>query len=104
MTAFLRRLFLPAPEINLAKEKAETFMRRAEVVEIKPDDVLVFTCSTNISQEVAEHIKQIAEERFPDNTAIVLAGGVTVEVLRPGAGRNELAPAVEPSKAGEQNG
>lgn len=57
-------------------------IRKIEVLELNPDDVLLFSVKENISEETAERIQKYLKERLPGQKTIITAGGVEVKVIR----------------------
>lgn len=61
---------------------SETEIKQAEVVTLRPGDVVVLNTAHSISREAAEAIEEKLEAQFPDNECVVVTGG-HLGVIRP---------------------
>lgn len=70
------------------------FHHRLEVIgdihklRLRPDDLIVIECPGEISPEVAERLRDLVGNEFPNHRAVVVGDGVKM--------RAELAPEDEP--------
>lgn len=58
-------------------------IRKIEVLELKPDDALIFSTEQHISNETAQRLHAYLSERLPGQTIIVMGGDIDVKALRP---------------------
>lgn len=57
-------------------------VKSVEMLEMKPDDVLVVKVNEHISQEAAERLRALCEIKLPGRTIMVIDKSVDLEVLR----------------------
>lgn len=57
-------------------------VKSVEMLEMKPEDVLVVKCKRHISEEDAARIKALCDAKLPSRTVMVIDDTVDLEVLR----------------------
>lgn len=69
-----------------------------EIVDIRPGDTLVFHYKDFLSDGQRDRLKEMMAKEFPDaGKIVILEGGITLSVARPGA--NELLAEIRDSVA-----
>jgi DeoR/GlpR family transcriptional regulator of sugar metabolism len=57
-------------------------LTKAEVLSIKPDDVLVFSAEARINEASKAVIREHLAKLFPANTVLILDAGCTLSIAR----------------------
>jgi hypothetical protein len=64
-------------------EQNLSVIRKIEVLELKPDDALIFTIEQHLSMEVAERVESALRSWLPGYKIIVLDRSMEVKAIRP---------------------
>lgn len=56
--------------------------RRAQIIELRPDDVLIISNAGAISSELAARIRQAIDQARPGTKTIVFAEDINLDILR----------------------
>ncbi|HSW83542.1 MAG TPA: hypothetical protein VLH12_08710 [Usitatibacter sp.] len=69
---------------EIAGNDAAELVEATMLTELQPGDVLVVKCDEVLSHDAAHRLRESLENTFPGTKAIVLCGGLTLEVMRGG--------------------
>jgi hypothetical protein len=65
---------------QLGSEEEVEYIGEIQRVKIRPGDVLVVTCDERISWEVARHLREVIQDKFPGHEVMVLGGGLKLAI------------------------
>lgn len=71
------------PGICLMNELQDLGLKRADVVTVRPGDVVALIFNGGIDEESVEQIKTICRKFWPENEVMILGDGARVQVFRP---------------------
>ena len=68
--------------IDANASSAGSIVEAVMLTELKPGDTLVLKCREHMSDDTAKRLRNVLEEKFPGTKALVLSGGLELEVMR----------------------
>lgn len=79
---------------GIALKRGEEVVVRKEVIKLEPGDLLVLTCQDRLSERTIRWLREGVERIFPGDgmKAIVLDGGMELDVLRKGPASEQAMP------------
>jgi hypothetical protein len=78
----------------------DQLVRRLEVVELRPDDVIMVTLSSLATDTQASIVRSRLASRFPGNRVAIISDQIRIDVYRPGE-EPTSDPAAPPAEPGE---
>jgi len=70
----------------MTEENPLSVFESANVVSLRPGDVVLFRCPNNLSPAQRDRVAKLLDEVFPLHESVILEGGQDIAVLRPEPG------------------
>ncbi|MFA6204490.1 MAG: hypothetical protein WC710_15030 [Gallionella sp.] len=62
--------------------KLPEIFEAVKILQLQPDDVVVFRCDMFLSMDQRERIMGLLKNQFTDNKILILDGGADIDILR----------------------